>query len=108
MSRLARLNEKNAKQTREKPPLEIEDKTTVIIEEDATKRDSAWWAEARPIPLTREESASLSSVPAGRATACRRDTATLSITIGPDPGRDRIQSPDRTPSGRRRAPLPGS
>jgi len=82
MSRLARLNEKNAKQTREKPPLEIEDKTTVIIEEDATKRDSAWWAEARPIPLTREESASLSPVPAAGRQLARRDTTTISITIG--------------------------
>ncbi|MHC1733275.1 MAG: DUF5686 and carboxypeptidase regulatory-like domain-containing protein [Bacteroidales bacterium] len=85
MSRLARLNEKNARQTREKPPLEIEDKTTVIIEEDATKRDSAWWAEARPIPLTREESASLSSVPLSSRQLARRDTATLSITIGSAP-----------------------
>jgi hypothetical protein len=85
MSRLARLNEKNARQTREKPPLEIEDNTTVIIEEDATKRDSAWWAEARPIPLTREESASLSSVPATGRQLARRDTATLSITIGSAP-----------------------
>jgi hypothetical protein len=96
MSRLARLNEKNAKQTREKPPLEIEDKTTVIIEEDATKRDSAWWAEARPIPLTREESASLSSVPAASRQLGRRDTATISLTIGagPRPESDSTSGPD--------------
>lgn len=96
MSRLARLNEKNARQGREKPPLEIEDKTTVIIEEDATKRDSAWWAEARPIPLTREESASLSSVPAAGRQLARRDTSTLSITIGagPRPESDSTSGPD--------------
>lgn len=96
MSRLARLNEKNAKQTREKPPLEIEDNTTVIIEEDATKRDSAWWAEARPIPLTREESASLSTVPAAGRQLARWDTTTISITIGagPRPGQDSITGQD--------------
>ncbi len=83
MSRLARLNEKNARQTREKPPLEIEEKTTVIIEEDATKKDSAWWAETRPIPLTREESASLSSVPAAGRQLARSDTTTITISLGP-------------------------
>lgn len=32
--------------------LEIKDKTTHIIEKDAGKRDSAYWAEIRPIPLS--------------------------------------------------------
>ena len=96
MSRLARLNEKNARQGREKPPLEIENKTTVIIEEDATKRDSAYWAEARPIPLTREESASLSSAPAASRQLARRDTSTVSITIGAGsrPQPDSTSGPD--------------
>ncbi|NLE34950.1 MAG: carboxypeptidase-like regulatory domain-containing protein [Bacteroidales bacterium] len=82
MSRLARLNEKNARQTREKPPLEVEDKTTVIIEEDATQKDSAWWADTRPIPLSREEAASLSVVPATGRRLARRDTTTITISLG--------------------------
>jgi hypothetical protein len=82
MSRLARLNEKNARTTRVKPPLEIEDKTTVIVEDGATGRDSAYWAEVRPIPLTREESASLATAPAAKGKLAVRDTSTLSITIG--------------------------
>lgn len=82
MSRLARLNEKNARTTRVKPPLEIEDKTTVIVEDGATGRDSAYWAEIRPIPLTREESASLATSPAAKGKLAVRDTSTLSITIG--------------------------
>ncbi len=82
MSRLARLNEKNAMRTREKPPLEVEDKTTVIIEDDATQKDSTYWAETRLIPLTREESASLSSVPAAGRQLARRDTTTITISLG--------------------------
>lgn len=82
MSRLARLNEKNTRNTREKPPLEIEDKTTVIIEEDATRRDSAYWSEVRPIPLTREETASLATAPAASGTLAGRDTSEIRISIG--------------------------
>ena len=95
MSRLARLNEKNARETREKPPLEIEDKTTLIIEEDATGRDSSYWAEVRPIPLTREETASLSATPAASGTLARRDTSELTITIGSGSGQNK-----KSPAGR--------
>ena len=90
MSRLARLNEKNVRTTRGKPPLEIEDKTTMIVEDGATGRDSAYWAEVRPIPLTREESASLATAPAAKGKLAVRDTSTLTITIGgrSQPGSD--------------------
>ncbi len=89
MSRLARLNEKNTRNTQEKPPLEIENKTTVIIEEDATGKDSAYWAEVRPIPLTREETASLATAPVAGGTLARRDTSEIRITIGSGSGRQR-------------------
>ena len=82
MSRLARLNRKNVSATREKPPLEIENKTTKIVDDDATSRDSAYWAEVRPIPLTREESASLATAPAAKGKLAVRDTSTVTITIG--------------------------
>lgn len=82
MSRLARLNRKNVSTTREKPPLEIENRTTKIIEDGATGRDSAYWAEVRPIPLTREESTSLATTPATKGKLALRDTSTLTITIG--------------------------
>ncbi len=55
MSRLARLNARNASRKRRKTFTEIEDKTTYIIEEDATSKDTSYWAEVRPIPLTEEE-----------------------------------------------------
>ncbi len=94
MSRLARLNEKNARTTRGKPPLEIEDKTTMIVEEGATGRDSAYWAGVRPIPLTREESASLATAPAAKGKLAVRDSSTLSITLGARSS----TLPDSTPS----------
>ncbi|MCU0458858.1 MAG: DUF5686 and carboxypeptidase regulatory-like domain-containing protein [Bacteroidales bacterium] len=95
MSRLARLNEKNTRTTREKPPLEIEDKTTVIIEDDATRKDSAYWAEVRPIPLTKEETASLATAPAARATLARRDSSEIKISIGSGSGQNK-----KSPAGR--------
>ncbi len=82
MSRLARLNEKNAGSKEGKPPLEIVDKTTFIIDEDATGKDSSYWNEVRPIPLTREESASLSTVSASATKLAERDSSTLTVTLG--------------------------
>ncbi|MDM8002275.1 MAG: DUF5686 and carboxypeptidase regulatory-like domain-containing protein [Bacteroidota bacterium] len=102
MSRLARLNEKNARTTRVKPSLEIEDKTTVIVEDNATGRDSAYWAEVRPIPLTREESASLATAPAAKGKLAVRDTSTLSITIGAGSSKDPKSAADS--SGNKKSP----
>lgn len=82
MSKLARLNRKNTSRNEEKPPLEIVEKTTFIIEEDATQKDSSYWKEVRPIPLTKEESASLAVVTASDTPLARRDTSTLSVTLG--------------------------
>ncbi len=82
MSRLARLNEKNALRAREKPPLEITEKTTFIIDDDATGKDSSYWRDARPIPLTGEERASVAAVSASSTPLARRDSSTISITLG--------------------------
>ena len=87
MSKLARLNRKNAEQSQEKPSLEIEEKTTYIIEEDAADKDSSYWASARPIPLTEEEKESLSTVPSSSSRLERRDSSTLTISLGA-PGRN--------------------
>ncbi|MFN2335695.1 MAG: DUF5686 and carboxypeptidase regulatory-like domain-containing protein [Bacteroidales bacterium] len=82
MSRLARLNEKNARRSEGKPPLEITDRTTFIIEDDATQKDSSYWHDARPIPLTEEERESVATVSASGTPLARRDTSTISITLG--------------------------
>jgi len=102
MSRLARLNQKNSRATREKPPLEVEDKTTMIVEDGATVTDPAYWTRVRPIPLTTEESASLATAPAAKGKLAVRDTSTLSITIGaksrPEP--DSVPSSDSSRTGK--------
>jgi hypothetical protein len=55
MIKLSRLMDKESERilpdsTRKN--LEIKDKTTKIVEKDANKKDSAYWAEIRPIPLS--------------------------------------------------------
>ncbi len=53
------------RETRDKSPdsikknLEIRDNTTRIIEKDAARKDSAYWAEIRPIPLSDAEMTSI-------------------------------------------------
>jgi hypothetical protein len=62
MVKLARLMEKESERSindSSKKTLEIIDNTTHIIEKDAGKKDSAYWAEIRPIPLSDIEIRSL-------------------------------------------------
>jgi hypothetical protein len=81
MSRLVRLNEKNAGHDEDKSSLEIKDKTTYIIDEGAFLRDSAYWEEVRPIPLTKEEEATIDYVTNASLALTRRDTTTLTISV---------------------------
>ena len=62
MVKLARLMEKESENSindSSKKNLEIIDNTTHVIEKDAAKKDSAYWAEIRPIPLSDIEMRSL-------------------------------------------------
>jgi len=62
MIKLARLMEKESKNSlpdSSKNSLEIKDNTTQIVEKDAGKKDSAYWAEIRPIPLSEIEMRSI-------------------------------------------------
>jgi hypothetical protein len=62
MVKLSGLMEKQSKASLPdsvKNNLEIKDKTTYIIEKDAAKKDSAYWAGIRPIPLSETELRSL-------------------------------------------------
>jgi hypothetical protein len=56
MVKLSRLMEKESEKSilndSSKKNLEIQDHTTHVIEKDAAKKDSAYWAEIRPIPLS--------------------------------------------------------
>ncbi|MGQ9619354.1 MAG: DUF5686 and carboxypeptidase regulatory-like domain-containing protein [Bacteroidales bacterium] len=62
MIRLSNLFEKESKNSMPdsvRNSLEIKDRTTYIIEKDAGKKDSAFWAEIRPIPLSENEAYSI-------------------------------------------------
>jgi hypothetical protein len=55
MVKLSRLMEKETAQTKPdsiRKNLEIKDNTTNTVEKDANKKDSTYWAEIRPIPLS--------------------------------------------------------
>ena len=62
MVKLSRLMEKESEKSVDdsiRNNLEIKDNTTHIIEKDAAKKDSAYWAEIRPIPLSDMEMRSI-------------------------------------------------
>ena len=62
MARLSSLMEKESKETQDdsiRKNLEVKDHTTFIIEKDAAKKDSTYWADIRPIPLSESEMKSL-------------------------------------------------
>jgi hypothetical protein len=62
MIKLARLMEKESERSiadSSKNNLEIKDNTTHVIEKDANRKDSAYWAQIRPIPLSDIEKHSL-------------------------------------------------
>jgi len=79
MVRLARLNEKTSK-PKEKESLEVVDKTKVIIDPDATKKDSAYWERVRPIPLTEVER--LSIINDTISDSLRKGSNTVVISLG--------------------------
>jgi hypothetical protein len=81
MSRLAKLNEKNAAKDEDKS-LEIKEKTTYIIDKDTLQNDSVYWEKVRPIPLTAEEVTSLPLEGPDSRTLATRDTSKLAINIG--------------------------
>ncbi len=62
MVKLSRLMDKESKNNQSdsaRKSLEIKDNTTRIVEEDAGKKDSTYWSEIRPIPLSDIEVRSL-------------------------------------------------
>ncbi len=85
MVKLSRLMEKESEKSVDdsiRKNLEIKDNTTHIIEKDAAKKDSAYWAEIRPIPLSELEMRSIKINDSIRAASDLReikaDTASLS------------------------------
>ena len=77
MMKLSRLMEKESKNSLGdsiKNNLEIKENTTHIIDEDAARKDSAYWASIRPIPLSDPEVHSIRVSDSIRASATLRDS----------------------------------
>ncbi len=76
MVKLARLMEKESERSitdSSKNSLEIKDNTTHVIEKGANKKDSAYWAQIRPIPLSDIEKHSLKVSDSIKAVTLLRD-----------------------------------
>jgi hypothetical protein len=77
MVKLARLMEKESEKSINdsiKKNLEVTEKTTHIIEKDAAKKDSAYWAAIRPIPLSDIEIRSLKRSDSLKVVSSLRET----------------------------------
>jgi hypothetical protein len=87
MVRLSKLMEKKAENSQSdtvKRSLEIVDKTVQEVEKEANKKDSAYWAQIRPIPLSEIEKKSIRVSDSVKASAeirkISRDTAFVQET----------------------------
>jgi len=79
MVRLSKLNGKSSR-PKEKEPLEVVDKTKLVIDKDATKKDSSYWERVRPIPLTEVEK--LSVLNDTISDSLRKGSNTIVLSIG--------------------------
>src|SRR5450759_4262663 len=84
MVRLSRLMEKESEKSVKdsgKKNLEIKDKTTHIVEKDANKKDSTYWAKIRPIPLSDIEMKSLKISDSIKSAATVKELKTDTIPL---------------------------
>jgi len=82
MVKLSRLMEKESERSVNdsgRKSLEIKDHTTQIVEKDANKRDSSYWANIRPIPLSDIEIRSLRISDSLKSAATFKERKTDSI-----------------------------
>jgi hypothetical protein len=78
MMKLSKLMEKESKNSLDdsiRNNLEIKENTTHIIDEDAARKDSAYWATIRPIPLSEMEVRSIRVSDSIKTSALREDHA---------------------------------
>ena len=79
LSRLMQKESENSQSDSSKKSLEIKDNTTHIIEKDANKKDSTYWAQIRPIPLSDIELRSLRVSDSIKAESTLKDAKTDTI-----------------------------
>ena len=99
MVKISKLMEKESEPDKKSEELEIKDNTTRIIEKDARQKDSAYWADIRPIPLSESDIRSLSVtkpvVYDSISTSTRRGN-TVSLSIGGGRNNSRSNNPGDT------------
>jgi len=85
MARLSRIMKKESKESIPdsiRNSLEVKDNTTKIVDENAGKKDSAYWAAIRPIPLSELEMKSLRIRDSIRRESSLKEIQTDSISPG--------------------------
>jgi hypothetical protein len=93
MAKLAKLMEKESEGSRNdstKKSLEIKDNTTQIVEKDANKRDSLYWAKIRPIPLSDVEIHSLKISDSLRAATTPKELKSDSVPQAKNKGKNKF------------------
>ena len=86
MVKLARLMEKESEKSNadtSKKSLEIIDRTTHVVEKDASKKDSAYWAEIRPVPLSDIEIRTLRKSDSLKVVSSKNEIKNDSASTGP-------------------------
>ena len=93
MAKLAKLMEKESEGSRKdstKKSLEIKDNTTQIVEKDANKRDSSYWARIRPIPLSDVEIRSLKISDSLKTVTTQKDLKSDSLPSVKNKGKNKF------------------
>jgi hypothetical protein len=84
MAKLSSLMQKDSRNSQDdsiRKSLEVRNSTTYIIEKDAGKKDSAYWAAIRPIPLSESEMKSLRTVDSLKARLKKQGTNIDSTSV---------------------------
>lgn len=89
LSRLMKKESENSVPDTVKKDLEIKEKRVRIIEEDVNKKDTAYWSEIRPIPLSEIEFRSLQERDSIRAVLAKDRPHNDSIPQGQDISREK-------------------
>ena len=91
MVKLSRLMEKESEKSindSSRKALEIKDNTTHIVEKDANKKDSTYWAKIRPIPLSDIEIRSLRISDSIKSASSLKELKTDTIRISQKEGKE--------------------
>ena len=93
MAKLSRLMEKESEMSVSdsiRNNLEIKDNTTQIVEKDAAKKDSAYWAVIRPIPLSDLEMRSIRISDSIKAESSLREAKSDTATAAGKKGKSKF------------------